>query len=407
MTIVADENHAPGRKRMVRANARVNVYWVASPAAVKAGYRPKTVPLNDDPGDVVATLEIAARCRALWAEMLEFMAGTERGPSGASIGTIAWVVDLYQTDQDSPYRRVRPATRPGYDRALAIVSSTVGDRRLDTVTANDVRRWFKNWGRAGEDGTLANPRRAYWCLQMLRISVKYGKGLRNPACRDLSEIPTDTEFPAPKGRRQAMSADQAAAIVAKAHELGWPNLARAVALQFGCALRQKDVIGEWVKASGGGAQWTSGLLWGEHVMTDWRLEKPTSKSNFSEVAEFDLRLLPMVMAELQRIPSTSRIGPVILDERTGKPYRQREFARRFREVARAAGVPDSIWNMDARAGAVTDAYDKGAREVDAMDLGTHTQLATNRRYSRNRLAATSRVAVLRFGPKNEPGKEGA
>ena len=26
------------------------------------------------------------------------------------------------------------------------------------------------------------------------------------------------------------------------------------------------------------------LLWGEHVKADWRLEKPTSKSNFSEIA---------------------------------------------------------------------------------------------------------------------------
>jgi hypothetical protein len=404
--LIVDENHAPGRKRMVRANGRANVYWVASPAAVKAGYRPKTVPLFEDPGDVVATAEIAGRCRALWAEMLEFMAGVERTPGGASIGTIAWILDLYQTDQDSPYRRIRPATRPGYDRGLAIVRSSVGERRIDTVTANDVRRWFKNWGRAGSDGALANPRRAYGCLQLLRIAMKYGKGLRNPACRELSEILTDTEFPAPKGRRQATSAAQAAAIVAKAHELGLPNLARAVALQFGCALRQKDVIGEWIKAPGG-EQWTSGLLWGEHVKPDWRLEKATSKSNFSEVAEFDLRLLPTVMAELARVPPTSRIGPVILDERTGKPYRQREFARRFREVARAAGVPDEIWNMDARAGAVTDAYDKGAKPTDAMDLGTHTQLATNRRYARNRLAATSRVAILRFGDKNGGGNEGA
>ena len=234
---------------------------------------------------------------------------------------------------------------------------------------------------------------------MLRIAVKYGKGLRNAACRELSEILTDREFPAPRGRRQAMSAEQAAAIVSQAHELDLPNLARAVALQFGCALRQKDVIGEWVKAPGG-EQWTSGLLWGEHIKADWRLEKPTSRSNLSEVAEFDLRLLPTVMEELQRMPGTSRIGPVILDGRTGKPYRQREFARRFREVVRAAGVPDTIWNMDARAGAVTDAYDNGVREVDAMDLGTRTQLATNRRSSRNRLAATSRVAVLRFGRTN-------
>lgn len=325
---------------MVRANGRVNVYWVASPAAVKAGYKPKTVPLFDDAGDV-ATPEIAAKCRALWAEMLEFLAGARRTPRGAAVGTIAWLVDLYQSDGDSPYRRIRPSTRPGYDRSLAIVRDTVGARRLDTVTANDVRRWFKNWGRAGADGALANPRRAYWCVQLLRIVVKFGKGQRLAGCRDLSEILSETEFPTPKGRRQAMTAEQAAAIVAKAHELGRPSLARAVALQFGCALRQKDVIGEWVKEPGG-EQWTSGLLWGEHVKPDWRLEKPTSKSNFSEVAEFDLRLLPPVMAELASVPPTSRIGPVILDERLGKPYRQCEFARRFREVARAAGVPDDI-----------------------------------------------------------------
>ena len=60
--------------------------------------------------------------------------------------------------------------------------------------------------------------------------------------------------------------------------------------------------------------------------------------------------------------------------------------------------------MDARAGAVTDAYVKGAQPTDVMDLETHTQFATNRRYSRNRLVATSRVPVLRFGGKNEPGK---
>ena len=168
--------------------------------------------------------------------------------------------------------------------------------------------------------------------------MKYGKGLRNAACRKLSEILTDTEFPAPRGRRQAMSAEQAAAIVSQVHEFGLPNLARAVAIQFGCALRQKDVIGEWVKAPGG-EQWTSGLLWGEHVKADWRLEKPTSKSNFSEVAEFDLRLLPTVMEELQRTPATSRIGPVILDERTGKPYRQRvrQTLSRGRTGGRRAG----------------------------------------------------------------------
>ena len=67
-------------------------------------------------------------------------------------------------------------------------------------------------------------------------------------------------------------------------------------------------------------------------------------------------------------------------------------------------MPDAIWNMDARAGAATDVYDKGARPSDALDLGTHTQFATSRSYARNRIGATSHVAILRFGPKNEDGQ---
>jgi hypothetical protein len=57
--------------------------------------------------------------------------------------------------------------------------------------------------------------------------------------------------------------------------------------------------------------------------------------------------------------------------------------------------------MDTKAGAITDAYDKGASEVDAMALGTHLQLATNLRYKRGRIKSTSRVSVLRFGARNE------
>ena len=97
---------------------------------------------------------------------------------------------------------------------------------------------------------------------------------------------------------------------------------------------------------------------------------------------------------------------MIVDERTASPIAS---VSSLGASARSPGPPRAGHHLEhGRPGrAVTDAYDKGAREVDAMDLGTHTQLATNRRYSRNRLAATSRVAVLRFGGKNEPRKKRA
>ena len=395
------DDHAPGRKVMRRPGGRRDVYWVASPAAVRAGYRPKTVPLRQDGGNVEAPPEVAAFCRRLWAEMLEFMAGAERGAGRFSLGTVGWASDLYASDPDSRYRNLRPVTREGYDKSLRIIKDTVGARRLDTVTSSDLRRWHAQWGRADKEGVIQNPRRAYGCVQVLRIVVKHGAGLRNAPCRELSHILTDTEFSAPRGRRQAMSSEQVTTTITKARELGEPGVALALALQWCCALRQKDVIGEWNRQGTGKRAWGSGLLWGEHIRRDWRLEKPTSKSNFKEIAEFDLRLLPIVMAELERVSPTSRIGPVVLDHRTGRPFLQREFARRFRVVARAAGVPDDVWNMDARAGAITDAYDHGARETDAMDTATHRHLSTNLRYKRAREAATSRVSVLRFGDKND------
>lgn len=397
---IVEEDRAPGRKVMRRKSGRIDVYWVASKEARDAGFEPKTVTLTDDPGATKAPPEVAARCRRMWAEMLEFVAGRMPAMRTAPYGTIAWLADLYQTDEESPYHAKRQSTREGYDKSLTIIRSTVGERRIDAVTAKDVRKWFRQWGRADDDGKLANPRRAYGCVQLLRIIVKHGKGLRNAACRELSQILTETEFPTSRGRKQAMSESQAVAFIAAAHELKCASIARAVAIQYCCALRQKDVIGEWIRTSDK-KRWDNGLRWGEHIKSDWRLEKPTSKSNFTEVATFDLRLIPMVMTELQAIPATSRIGPVIIDESTGLPYAQRKFARTFRKIAQKAGIPDEVWNMDARAGAITDAYNKGAQPADAMDLATHTQMATNLKYKRGRIAATNRIAKVRFGDKNE------
>jgi hypothetical protein len=181
-----------------------------------------------------------------------------------------------------------------------------------------------------------------------------------------------------------------------AHAVQMPSMALAVALQFACSLRQKDVIGEWIDEEGK-RRWVTGLVWGQHIKNDWTLVKPTSKSNFEEIAEFDLNLIPLVMAELLCIPRESRIGAVILNETTRSPYLQREFARRFRNIARKVGIPDEIWNMDARAGAITDALDNGAEPADVMKAATHRHLSTSLIYDRDRLEKTNRVSKARFG----------
>jgi hypothetical protein len=135
------------------------------------------------------------------------------------------------------------------------------------------------------------------------------------------------------------------------------------------------------------------------------LEKPTSKSNGSETAEHDLKLYPDILSEISRLPTERRIGPVILDEGSGKPWKKSHFSRTFRKVARKAGWPDDIWNMDSRAGAVSEAFEAGSQAEDVMKAASHTQLTTTMRYNRGKIVQTSRVAELRVARRNRAQNE--
>jgi len=174
-----------------------------------------------------------------------------------------------------------------------------------------------------------------------------------------------------------------------------------VTLQFELGLRQKDVIGEWGERGAGAEGWSWGLTWG-HIDQSMVLRKPTSKSNGAEVAEHDLRRCPDVLAELPE----RGIGPVVLDERTGRPWTASHFSRTFRKIATAAGWPRDVWNMDAKAGALSEAFEAGAKPEDAMKLATHTQLKTTMGYNRGALEQTSRVAELRAARRERPDKGG-
>lgn len=165
-------------------------------------------------------------------------------------------------------------------------------------------------------------------------------------------------------------------------------------------------IGEWVKPSPdvreriqgaiteGAWVWQWGLTW-SHIDGAMILRKPASKSNGSETAEHDLKLYPDLIAELAAIPPERRVGPVILDEGSGKPWHKSHFSRTFRKIARKAGWPDDVWNMDSRAGAVSEAFEAGAQAEDVTKVASHTQINTTMRYNRGKIVQTSRVAELR------------
>jgi hypothetical protein len=235
--------------------------------------------------------------------------------------------------------------------------------------------------------------------------VAYGVTMGYEDCIKAVLILGKLRFSTPPARRSLMTFQQAKAVRDVAHEIGLGSVALATALQFELSLRQKDVIGEWEPAPlsvGGithrGTRWANGLQW-SNIDSAGILRKTHTKTG--AYVEFDLKLYPAVLEEIERVSREKRIGPMIVSERTGEPYKHRTFTQTWRKVADRAGVPRSVWNMDARAGAISEAYDAGAGETDVMKHAGHKNRQTSARYNRGTLEQTSRVARLRLAKRSE------
>lgn len=222
---------------------------------------------------------------------------------------------------------------------------------------------------------------------------------------------TGMEFEGGANRRESrLTYEQVKAFRVAAHEMGRHSMALGLTLQFDLGMRQRDVIGEWLiddgKAVDGivdkGRRWHDGLAF-ENI-SGTVIRKRTSKTG--KVVEHDLSLLPDTLAELERIPADRRTGPIVLNEETGFPYTKPNYGKWFRIIARKAGIPDEVWNMDARAGAVTEALDAGAQPLDVMNAAGHTQLSTTQGYDRAMLKKTARVAQIRVASRKKQGDDG-
>lgn len=106
----------------------------------------------------------------------------------------------------------------------------------------------------------------------------------------------------------------------------------------------------------------------------------------------DLASCPLVVQTLALIPADCRIGPVIIDKQHGRPYAEHAYAREWRIIAKQAGIRNHIWNMDARAGGISEADEAGARIEDIQRWAGHSQVSTTQRYASAPIGKSPRVA---------------
>lgn len=292
-----------------------------------------------------------------------------------------------------------PAVAPFYDYELRMIERVAGGRQIASLKAEDFIRWHKAAAASVEGGD--GLRKAQSFIKRLRAIISFGVVAEIKACERVDMILSKMRFATPSSRSAIMTYDMAVAIIAKAHEAGRPSIALAQAIQFETGMRQTDVIGQYepcaldskspyrVRAR----QWVPGLLW-QDIDEELVLTFKTSKTGAT--VTHSLGAMALVRAEIDRIPRERRIGPVIVNETSGLPYMPFAFQQNWRKIARAAGVPDSIWNRDSRAGALSEGDEAGADLSKLQRMAGHTTSKMTSRYVRGRAAETSaEIAHLR------------
>lgn len=404
-------DNAPGLTWAKRKGGWVAL-WRARTDVVRNGYEVKSVPLWQGWGepDADSVVYIQGQCRRLQDEMLEWSNGGSLLKFTAAFdGTWSSLIECYRTDPDSTYQTIRYNTRYHYDRELERIKRDHGDDRLADANAKTFIGWHRE--RKGPKNHVAS---AHTMVSMLRTVIGFGATmLEDKQSQRLREILRGLRFETIKPRTERITAEQADAVRSWAHRMLFHSVALAQALAFECTMRQKDVIGEYVPLSEpgvydvsdqyGNCRWGRGLRW-EEIDENFILLHTTSKKQ--KPIECDLRLAPMVLEELAFVAGVDPAkgvtraelpakGPIIIYQMTGAPFSGDQFRRQWRKVAKKAGVPTKVWNMDSRAGAISEAIGAGARLEHVRHAATHSDIGMTQKYDRGAAEATSNVMRLR------------
>jgi hypothetical protein len=325
-------------------------------------------------------------------------------------GTLGSLIDLYLSDPESGFHKLKPSSRHPYDTYAHKIRKYHGSRRIESLSGLDVMRWHEQW-RAPVDGGEPRLGAAGMALNVLKCALLWGAFNKNPGCNELHDILLKLRLPTSKPRVYAPDAAAIEGVRTAAHEIGRHSAAFCYALQFETVSRQWDILGKWVPLAdprpstvlAGGQKWIGPTWAAIDASMILRLTPTKTENTTGKRTGINLNLCPMVIEELASIPIEARTGPLIVNEFTGLPYGEEAFQRVWRIVREAAGLSPRLWNRDIRAGGITEGGEAGASSDDRAKMAGHSSPRMAQKvYDRDVLIGTNRVAEARakFRAKN-------
>lgn len=388
---MADEDRPSGHGIKWRARRRGDPvpYWFASRRAIEKGYPVKAVNLS-------GSSNVLERAKRLQTEMLSWLDGPRNLVSFD--GTFRSLLDLYERDPESKFHTIEESSRSSYSVYLRKLYRHIGPLRIDGCDGRDVSRWFAIWR---DDNGRDRLKRAKMTMAVLKAALRFGVICRQPGCRDFQIILGELRFETPVSRTHAPTAEQMIAARSAAHENGAPLRALVYALQFETTLRQWDIVGKWVGLSDPrpsaitfkSKKWIGPMVASIDGRMILKVTPSKTRKTTGVTLTFDLAACPMVQEEIAAL--TGRSGPLIVNERTGRPYSPVEFNDGWRADYALAGLPADLWNRDTRAGGVTEGTRSGASKDDRRMLAGHAREETTDIYDREQIEVHRRVMASR------------
>ncbi|WP_083101458.1 recombinase [Pseudophaeobacter leonis] len=395
----SDPLYAPGISWSGKNPKRRYAQWKCPPKYVKAGYAISKLKL--EPAGWASDEHQpnrAFRCRELTRDMLKWY--DEQDQPRMDPGTWKYLIARYQADEFSPFQDVKANTRAGYIQQLGKLEQVIGQTVIKDMDYEVIKTIQKAMEAKGRSASYIHR-----FFNTLRRVSNYGKVLKIHAAREVADILSEMRFENGSARQVSPTREQVYALIQAADSEGREPDALGSMIQFEFALRAVDVRGQWLKTdetAGGiirnGKRWQDGLTWDmfdANLTTMTKLISKTRKS-MPEPYRFDLMSVPEIRRRLLNIQPLEPVGPVILSKRSGDlPYTVTGWSHAWGRLRKKAGIPENIWMMDLRAGAMTEAKSLGADPYMLRDAAQHKEVSTTDRYSRGRSDGANNVVRLR------------
>lgn len=330
---IPDPPRGIGLRQRQRADGSWRVWWEPTAGERAQGIEP--VELDAD--------------RPTWSirKARELKAG-KRGPAvkvGSGGRTVAALVDAYQ--RSTKFREKKPATQDDYRRNFAALLPRWGSVAVRTITKPQVYSWY-------EGNRAKTPTYAVALVKALSVLLTHAELL---GWRDANSNPCQKlGLPSANRRKRFASWSEFDALLGAARALDLPNMAAAIALAVFSGQRQADILAATV-----GAFRRVTAPDGRAVII-WNLQR-SKRSNAGSIPlhdELGTALAPLLDG---RAPD----APLLLDDKTGKPFTRNTFINRWEAIRDRAAKGPSADELHA--------HYQGARPIPAAALKPAASLA--------------------------------